>query len=150
MTKAGIVRVLLSMVLLVACDAGRPPKPPEAPGTVPGPETTALVATLQRTGLPITFEGRAAGDWWGVGFVGARYDVYDDQLFVYEWQTVSGAETAAALIRGRGNQIGGFDISWTDVPHFYRRGRIVVLYLGRRERILKLLRGTLGPVIGGE
>jgi hypothetical protein len=108
------------------------------------------VATLQRTGLPIAFAGRSQADWFRVGFVGARYEVYNDLLIVYEWPNVTGAEAAAARISGGGFVIGGNDLNWPEIPHFYRRGRIIVLYLGRKVQILGLLSRTLGPPIAAE
>lgn len=41
-------------------------------------------------------------------------------------------------------------IMWAAAPHFYRKGRTLVIYLGSDQRVLDLLTALLGPQFGGQ
>ena len=40
-------------------------------------------------------------------------------------------------------------ITWIDTPHFYKAGKIIVLYIGSDATVLDLLKGALGPQFAG-
>jgi hypothetical protein len=40
-------------------------------------------------------------------------------------------------------------VSWMDTPHFYKTGKIIVLYVGSDTTVLELLEGVLGPQFAG-
>ena len=71
--------------------------------------------------------------------------VNDQALQVFEFAT---AAIAAAETRHVGD---GATISaaWIAPPHFYHRGRLIVLYVGSDQSMLDLLTAVLGPQFAG-
>jgi len=43
----------------------------------------------------------------------------------------------------------GMHIDWVDSPHFYQKGRIIVLYIGEYQSIIDLLASIMGPPFAG-
>ena len=64
-------------------------------------------------------------------------------LQVYEYG--SEAERAKESDKiGPEGEIPGFHVGWIDRPHFYKSGRIIVIYLGTNEKTLQALKSVLG------
>jgi len=80
---------------------------------------------------------------------GARYVVDGERLDVLEYAYPEQAETAARLIDPHGSRIGSVFVEWTGQPHFYRKGRLIVLYVGVNPKMLRRLSGALGPPVAG-
>ena len=53
-------------------------------------------------------------------------------------------ENEASQVKQNGGTIGNEMIMWTDVPHFYKVGRIIALYLGTDEALTGLLERVMG------
>ena len=62
---------------------------------------------------------------------------------VYEYASEQAAEADAAKVKPDGS-IGGSMPHWIASPHFFRRGTLLVLYLGSDENTLANLRSFLG------
>ena len=62
---------------------------------------------------------------------------------VYEYHSEKAAEADAAKVNSDGS-IGGSMPHWIAPPHFFRRGTLLVLYLGSDENTLASLRSFLG------
>jgi hypothetical protein len=72
----------------------------------------------------------------------------DVQIFEYESPEEMGNE--ASQISSDGGSIGTSMVTWMDTPHFYKTGRIIVLYVGSDAAVLNLLEGALGPQFAGQ
>jgi hypothetical protein len=68
---------------------------------------------------------------------------------VFEFLTPEDAEMAAATIAPDGTSIGPTHVSWIDLPHFWKTGRLIVLYVGNDGDLLHLLTTLLGPQSAG-
>jgi hypothetical protein len=68
---------------------------------------------------------------------------------VFEYETAEAMEAEAAQVAEDGGSIGTSMVSWMATPHFYKAGRILVLYVGDDQAILDLLEGALGPQFAG-
>ena len=79
----------------------------------------------------------------------ARYVVNAENLYAFEYETESGAAAEGGRIAPDGASVGTTQISWASDPHFYRTGRVVVLYVGRQSSTLGLLQRMLGQQIAG-
>lgn len=66
----------------------------------------------------------------------------------FEFDDNRGAEADAEKIDPDG-QPRTMMIQWIAPPHFFRTGRIVVLYVGSDEAVLELLTSILGPPFAG-
>jgi len=72
----------------------------------------------------------------------------DVQVFEYESPEEMGNE--ASQVSSDGGSIGTSMVTWIDAPHFYKVGRIMVLYVGSDAPVLDLLEGTLGSQFAGK
>lgn len=71
----------------------------------------------------------------------------DVQVFEYESAEAMGTE--ATQISEDGGSIGTNMVTWVAAPHFFRSGRLLVLYVGDDAAILGLLNGALGEQFAG-
>jgi hypothetical protein len=69
---------------------------------------------------------------------------------VFEYSKVSAAAKDAMLVSSDGMTIGTSKPSWMAPPHFFRSGRLIVIYVGNEETILRLLQGALGKQFAGQ
>jgi len=68
---------------------------------------------------------------------------------VFEYESEQALEAEAAQVAPDGGSIGTSMVMWVDAPHFYKAGRIIVLYVGSEPSTLELLEGILGPQFAG-
>lgn len=71
------------------------------------------------------------------------------QIQVFTYKNTSAADKDAAIISPDGGTIGTHMITWVEPPHFYRTGKIIVLYPGNDKQTLLLLESLLGPQFAG-
>ncbi len=71
------------------------------------------------------------------------------QVQVFEYASEEEASSAAATISSDGGSIGTTMVSWIEAPHFFRSGRLIVLYVGDKDAIVETLNVVLGPQIAG-
>jgi hypothetical protein len=80
------------------------------------------------------------------------------EVRVFGFETSKAATAAAAAVSSDGYSIGANEggtttvsqIEWVDTPHFYRRGSLIVLYLGKDSATLKLLDALIGRQFAGD
>lgn len=75
--------------------------------------------------------------------------VNDDDLQLYEFATAAAAEAAAREVDPSGGSIGTVSMSWMAPPHFFRRGSLIAIYIGRDAETLAVLQRLLGPQFAG-
>lgn len=68
---------------------------------------------------------------------------------VFEYENEEAMESEAAQVSSDGGSIGTTMVTWVDAPHFYKAGRIIVLYVGSDQTILSLLENVLAPQFAG-
>lgn len=68
---------------------------------------------------------------------------------VYEYESAEAMGTEASQVSQDGGSIGTSMINWMEAPHFFRSGRLLVLYVGEDQAILDLLQGILGEQFAG-
>ena len=72
---------------------------------------------------------------------------HDVQVFQYRSEAVAQAE--AARVSADGGTVGGSAIMWAGPPHFYRKGLLVVLFVGDDASTRAALQAALGPPFAG-
>jgi hypothetical protein len=72
-----------------------------------------------------------------------------ESLQVFEYANESDAEAQAKLVDLRGDSVGTTMVNWVDDPHFYRGGKLIVLYVGTNQDVIKALEDVLGPQFAG-
>jgi len=63
---------------------------------------------------------------------------------VFEYPSIAAAETDAAKVSPDGSFVGSTIITWIGPPHFYRSGRLIVLYAGSSDVVIRSLQAVLG------
>ena len=79
-------------------------------------------------------------------------------VWIYEYPAPALAEVDASGISADGSTfhtgIGPFGsaavVDYIALPHFYKTGHVIALYVGRDAGILRLLRQVFGPPFAGE
>ncbi len=62
----------------------------------------------------------------------------------------TGDSIKASKVAPDGGSVGTSMMMWIDTPHFYKAGRIIVLYLGKDKSLLDLLNKVMGPQFAGQ
>lgn len=68
---------------------------------------------------------------------------------VFEYADEAAAQADADLVAPDGSSVGTSMPFWVDDPHFFRSGKLIVLYLGSDQSILTALEAILGPQFAG-
>jgi hypothetical protein len=74
---------------------------------------------------------------------------------VFEYPSPETARSDAARVAPDGYSIGpggtlpAAQIEWVAPPHFFRRGRIIAVYLGSDQKVLDWLQGVFGEQFAG-
>ena len=75
--------------------------------------------------------------------------VNGEDVQVFEFADEATAEMAASQISPDGSSTPTMMITWMATPHFYRSGRVIVVYVGENEGITSLLEAMIGPQFAG-
>ena len=68
---------------------------------------------------------------------------------VFEYDDAAAAGRDAATVSSDGSSVGTTSILWIGPPHFYRGGRLIVLYVGDAPAVLQPLEAVLGAQFAG-
>ena len=68
---------------------------------------------------------------------------------VFEYASEAAAQREAALVSPDGGTVGGSAMMWAAPPHFYRRGLLIVLYVGADPPTMSTLQSVMGPQFAG-
>lgn len=69
---------------------------------------------------------------------------------VFEYKSAEAMEAEAALVAADGGSVGTSMMMWFAPPHFFKSGRILVLYVGEDANVLNLLGSVFGQqFVGG-
>jgi len=151
-----VAYLLVMTVLLSGCAGNATPAPAtsatESPSASAEPSTAvedqdSLIAALEAQGATVeTGEPITQPFFTPEGHV---LKVNGADLQVFEYESPEAMESEAGQVAPDGGSIGTSMVSWMDTPHFYKSGRIIVLYVGSDEAILGLLESVLGPQFAG-
>lgn len=76
-------------------------------------------------------------------------NINEEALQVFEYATTSAATADASKVSADGMTIGTSKPSWMATPHFFKSGKLIVLYVGGNQTIVDLLQRTLGKQFAG-
>jgi len=74
----------------------------------------------------------------------------DQDVQVFEYRSLKAAELDASKISSTGSSAGTSMPMWIAPPHFFKNGRLIVLYVGEKPSVLKALEDVLGPQFAGK
>ena len=151
-----VIPLALALLALGACDDGRGISPGEpTPRATAVTETESLADELRDAGMTVEEGGEASVFFFSVP--GTALLVDGGRVEVYEYGDEASAEGDAARISPDGFQVevpanGGMAVSmveWIATPHFYRKGRLIALYVGEDADLIVALEAALGPQFAG-
>jgi hypothetical protein len=133
-------RAVVMLVLVAACD--------EANRTGPSPVTStdALIAALRTRGATVS-RGEVLPQSSNP-FLSANAQllvVNGANVSVFEYPSVAAAASDAAKVSPDRCSVGTTIITWVGPPHFYKSGRLIVLYAGTSDAVVMPLESVLGP-----
>jgi hypothetical protein len=106
-----------------------------------------LIKSLRAAGAPVERRGGVEQPFFSVD--GKMVEVHGEDVQVFEYSDAAAAEAEAALVSSSGSTVGTTKIQWVGPPHFFRKGRLIALYVGDNGRVLKALEAVLGPQFAG-
>lgn len=71
------------------------------------------------------------------------------EVQVFEFSNEGDAQSTAETISTDGSSIGTTMISWVEAPHFYKSGKLIVLYVDEENALVEVLTAVLGPQFAG-
>ena len=151
-------RVLLSTVLLLIATAGssafgsalpesNQPKSEYLRGR-PAVNYASLLANLRATGVRAKPGGRIVQPFFSVS--GKVIQVNGEDVQVFQYRDAARTDAQAALLSPDGSTVGTTKVHWLGPPHFYKREKLLVLYLGENHQVLRALEASLGHQFAGK
>jgi hypothetical protein len=107
--------------------------------------TEALVRALQQQGATVTRADSLPLSSYPFLSVSAQLlQVNGADVQVFEYASATRADSDASKVSPTASAVGQSQVSWMDTPHFYKRDRLIVLYVGHSAHVLRVLQGVLG------
>lgn len=133
--------VLLGLAVAACTSAGEE----ETAGSINTIED--VIASLQEEGLAVTQGDQIEQPFFTVPAV--LLNLPESGIQVFEYGDESAAKADAELVASDGSSVGTSMPFWVDDPHFFRNGKLIVLYLGSDASILGALEAVFGPQFAG-
>ena len=138
-----IVAILVLAAYGVGCTSQKPPVSHGGPVT----DHVSLVDNLRQAGATVEPAGEVSQPFFAVA--GNIIVVNGGDVQVFEYADAAAAEAEAALVSPDGSSVGTSMIGWVASPHFYKAGRLIVLYVGDSEAVTDVLESVLGQQFAG-
>jgi len=81
---------------------------------------------------------------------GRIININGQDVQVFEYESAEAMESEASQVAPDGGSVGTSIMMWMDAPHFYKTGRMIVLYVGSDESTVNLLQQVIGPQFAGQ
>ncbi len=136
---------LMFALAVMGCGSSATVSPLSGPPKVQ--DLASLISALQAVGATVE-----SGDSITQPFFtpeGHTVKVNGADLQIFEYESAEAMAKEASLVAPDGGSIGTSMVSWMDAPHFYKAGRIIVLYVGSNQTVLDLLNKVIGPQFAG-
>jgi hypothetical protein len=134
--------VIAQTMLAISCSGANPV------GPTPVTSTTALVAALQQQGATVRLGEVLPLALPCLSVSGRVVYVNTGGVNVFEYPAASDAEADARKVSPDGSGLTGDGcvalITWVGPPHFYKSDRLIVVYAGRADDVLRPLEAVLG------
>ncbi len=148
------VLLIFTSVLPTAC--ARQPLP-AAPGAQ-GMGLTEFVDSLRKAGATVEVIGDSRRPEPTFSVTGKDITINTEHAEVFEFSNEATAETEANFVSPDGwkvtrrladNRTTILDFNWIAPPHWYKSGRIILIYAGENQSIMSLLESLLGKQFAG-
>ncbi len=106
-----------------------------------------LINKLKTGGERVARKGKVEQPFFSVK--GQIITIADQDVQVFEYRTSKAAELDASKVSDTGSSAGTSMPMWIAPPHFFKTGRLIVLYVGEKASVLKALEDALGSQFAG-
>jgi hypothetical protein len=138
---------LIPVLALVLSACGGPVTPPPLTELRFFNGQADLVDALKKTGVTVEIRDPIRQDFFTPE--GRLISVNGIEIQVFEYETPEAMEVEAARVASDGGSIGTTMVTWVEPPHFYKIGRIIILYVGSDKTIRGLIEQITGPQFAG-
>ncbi|HEV8719702.1 MAG TPA: hypothetical protein VGW77_03575 [Candidatus Binatia bacterium] len=107
----------------------------------------SLIKSLRALGAGATASGDVEQPFFSI--TGIMIKVHGEDVQVFQYANAAAADAEAAPISRDGMAVGRRKIFWVGPPHFVKQGRLLVLYVGNNDKVLKTLEAVLGQQFAG-
>jgi hypothetical protein len=147
--------VIMLMVLLLGLACSPQPTPATEASATPNAavqggeveDQTSLIDALRAGGATVELGATVEQAFFTAA--GQILKVNSKDVQVFEYETAEKMEADAAQIAPDGGAIGTSMVTWVEPPHFFKSGRVLVLYVGEDKAVIDLLKGALGEQFAG-
>ena len=108
----------------------------------------SLIDNLRTAGVSVEPEGEVDQPFFSVE--GRIIKVSGEDVQVFQYSHAAAADAQAALVSPDGSAVGTSKLHWIGPPHFYKKGKLLVLYVGGNAKALKALEAVLGRQVAGK
>ena len=109
---------------------------------------TRLIDRLRAAGVSALPAGEVEQSF--ISVQGRMIKIGDEDVQVFQYARANAAAEQAALVSPDGSAVGTSVIHWIESPHFFRKGLLLVIYVGDDETVIKALEGVLGRQFAGK
>lgn len=113
----------------------------------PATDSAGLIDALSAAGLRVEQSGEVDQPFLSV--TGRMIRVLGEDVQLFQYSTAAVMEAQADMISPDGGTVGMTKLQWIGSPHFYKQGRLLVLYVGDNEKVLHALEQALGRPFAG-
>ncbi|HSA98369.1 MAG TPA: hypothetical protein VLF17_04750 [Candidatus Nitrosotenuis sp.] len=110
---------------------------------------TLLIAAIESRGILVQHKENLSAESSTFSVPIRVISVGGADVQVFEFKDEAKAEASSLTVSEDGTEIGTSIIRWMDTPHFYTKGKIIVLYVGQNPEITNLLESLLGNQFAG-
>jgi hypothetical protein len=146
MKYSRLISIFVAFLLLGLGGCGGSSTPPTSHGG-PVRDYVSLIDHLRAASATVVPTGMVTQPFFSV--TGQVIMVNGEQVQIYEYANEDGANADAARISPDGGTIGNSMVDWIAPPHFYKKGQLVVLFVGTSTSVMGVLKEILGPQFAG-
>jgi hypothetical protein len=110
----------------------------------------SLLSALKEAGATPEIGDPITQDFFSVQGTLINLDQGNDGFQVFEYKTVEEMEADASKVAPDGGSVGTSMMNWIMPPHFFKSGRVIVIYIGNNETTLDLLEKVMGKQFAGQ
>ena len=147
-----LISMLMVAILFAACaPQARATKSPATPvPSVHGDPTeiqASLMVALGKAGEKVELGNSVEQPFFSIK--GRILKVNGVDVQVFEYKSAEAMEADAAQVSPDGGSVGTSMVTWMATPHFFKAGRVIVLYVGDDVAVLNSLMSVLGEPFAG-
>jgi hypothetical protein len=108
----------------------------------------SLIAKLRAEGVSVEPAGEVEQPFLSI--TGKMIKLHGEDVQVFQYPSAAQMEAQATPISSDGMAVGTRKIFWVGPPHFFKKEKLLVLYVGDNDRVLKTLTAALGRQFAGQ